>query len=116
MSLKKKDEPVAAQVQKTDITAKDIKQTTPAKVETTAPAKKKGGFKAGLQHMGHGIAKWWRELKSELKKIVWPNRQTVMKNTGVVLMVIVVVGAAVWVMDAVFEYVILNGLLKLIAG
>ena len=30
--------------------------------------------------------RWLREMKSELKKIVWPNRQTVIKNTGTVLL------------------------------
>ena len=32
---------------------------------------------------------WFREMKSELKKVVWPNRQTVTKNTG----------ACIWVFD-----------------
>ena len=27
---------------------------------------------------------WFREMKSELKKVVWPDRKTVMKNTGTV--------------------------------
>ena len=28
---------------------------------------------------------WFREMKSELKKVVWPSKQTVAKNTGTVL-------------------------------
>ena len=31
---------------------------------------------------------WFREMKSELKKVVWPNKQTVLKNTGTVLLVL----------------------------
>ena len=31
--------------------------------------------------------RWFREMKSELKKVVWPNRQGhVSKNTGTVLL------------------------------
>nr|WP_326186125.1 preprotein translocase subunit SecE [uncultured Oscillibacter sp.] len=44
---------------------------------------------------------WFREMKSELKKVVWPNRQTVLKNTGTVLLCSVVIGACIWVFDFV---------------
>ena len=42
---------------------------------------------------------WFREMKSELKKVVWPNRQTVVKNTGTVLLCSLIIGAIVWVCD-----------------
>lgn len=45
--------------------------------------------------------RWFREMKSELKKVVWPTRQTVLKNTGTVLLCSLVVGACIWVFDAV---------------
>ena len=44
---------------------------------------------------------WFREMKSELKKVVWPNKQTVLKNTGTVLLCSVVIGAFIWA----FEFV-----------
>ena len=44
---------------------------------------------------------WFREMKSELKKVVWPNKQTVLKNTGTVLLCSLVIGACIWVFDAV---------------
>ena len=40
---------------------------------------------------------WFREMKSELKKVVWPNRQTVVKNTGTVLLCSLVIGACIWI-------------------
>lgn len=42
---------------------------------------------------------WFREMKSELKKVVWPNRQTVTKNTGTVLLCSLLIGACIWVFD-----------------
>ena len=42
---------------------------------------------------------WLREMRSELKKVVWPNRQTVAKNTGTVLMCSLLVGASIWIFD-----------------
>ena len=42
---------------------------------------------------------WFRETKAELKKVVWPSRETVMKNTGTVLLCSFAVGACIWVFD-----------------
>ena len=44
---------------------------------------------------------WFREMKSELKKVVWPNKQTVLKNTGTVLLCSLCIGACIWIFDAV---------------
>ena len=44
---------------------------------------------------------WFREMKSELKKVVWPSKTTVLKNTGTVLLCSLIVGAAIWIFDAV---------------
>jgi preprotein translocase subunit SecE len=44
---------------------------------------------------------WFREMKSELKKIVWPNKETVAKNTGTVLLCSLVIGACIWIFDFV---------------
>ena len=45
--------------------------------------------------------KWFREMRSELKKVVWPNAETTAKNTGTVLLCSLVVGAVIWIFDAV---------------
>ena len=44
---------------------------------------------------------WFREMKSELKKVIWPDKKTVLKNTGTVLLCSLIVGAAIWIFDAV---------------
>ena len=47
----------------------------------------------------HG--KWFREMRSELKKVVWPDRKTVMKNTGTVLLCSLAIGVCIWIFDFV---------------
>ena len=47
----------------------------------------------------HG--KWFREMRSELKKVVWPDGKTTLKNTLTVLAVSLVIGAVIWIFDAV---------------
>ena len=45
--------------------------------------------------------KWFREMRSELKKVVWPSGKSTMKNTLTVLAVSACVGVCIWVFDAV---------------
>ena len=45
--------------------------------------------------------KWFREMKSELKKVVWPTGKTTFKNTLTVLLCSACVGAFIWIFDAV---------------
>ena len=46
-------------------------------------------------------AKWFREMRSELMKVVWPSAKTTAKNTGTVLLCSLVVGACIWIFDYV---------------
>ena len=47
------------------------------------------------------ICKYFRELRSELKKVVWPTPQQVLKNTLVVVACVLIVGVFVYVFDLV---------------
>ncbi len=42
---------------------------------------------------------FFRDYKSELKKIVWPGPKDVVKNTVIVLIMCVIVGAFIWLLD-----------------
>ena len=44
---------------------------------------------------------WFREMKSELKKVTWPNQKTVVKNTGTVLLCSLLIGVCIWIFDFV---------------
>lgn len=46
-----------------------------------------------------GAGKWFREMKSELKKVVWPTWNQVLKNTGIVIAMILIVGAFIALAD-----------------
>ena len=45
--------------------------------------------------------KFFRELRSELKKVVWPTPQQVLKNALVVAGCVLVVGIFIWLFDFV---------------
>ena len=44
---------------------------------------------------------WFREMKSELKKVVWPTPDKVAKNTGTVILCSLAIGVCIWVFDGV---------------
>jgi preprotein translocase subunit SecE len=48
---------------------------------------------------GRNISKFFRDTKGEIKKIVWPTPKSVFRNTGVVLVTIVVIGLFVFGLD-----------------
>ncbi len=60
-----------------------------------AEGKKKNWFARAIG----SICRYFRELRSELKKVSWPTPKQVMKNTLVVLLCVLVVGIFIWVFD-----------------
>ena len=65
-------------------------------------AKKKANEKKPniFKRLGKGIAKFFRDIKSEIKKIVWPTPKTTFKNMGIVLLAMLIVGVVVFGLDA----------------
>ena len=49
------------------------------------------------------IAKYFRELRSELKKVVWSTPKQVAKNTLIVVACVLVVGVFIWLFDFVAQ-------------
>lgn len=76
---------------------KTVKKEDTSKAEKkTNPIKKVGNF---FVKIGKAIAKFFKDLRGETKKIVWPGRQMVIKSTGIVLAAILVIGAGIWIID-----------------
>ena len=47
------------------------------------------------------LTKFFRDVKSELKKVIWPNKQQLINNTATVLAACLVTGIFIWIADAV---------------
>ena len=64
---------------------------------------KKPGFvarmKAAVKNFGSNVAKFFRDSKSELKKVVWPSGKQLLNNTLVVLVSVLIVGIIVCLFD-----------------
>ena len=62
-----------------------------------AEVKKANWFKRTLGSIG----RYFRELKSELKKVVWSTPQQVLKNAAIVACCVLAVGVFIWLFDFV---------------
>ena len=63
-----------------------------------AETNKKPNF---LVRTGKRFSKWFREMKSELKKVVWPSGKQLLNNTIIVLVAVLIVGVIVCLFDFV---------------
>lgn len=45
------------------------------------------------------VVKFIREMVAEIKKIVWPSKSTVLRNSVIVLIICAILGAFVWIID-----------------
>ena len=46
---------------------------------------------------------FFKEVKSELKKVAWPDRKKVVNNTLIVIAAVVIIGAVIALLDFVFQ-------------
>ena len=67
--------------------------------------------KAAVKIFGARVSKFFRDTKSELKKVVWPSKADVKTNTIVVLITVAVAAVVMILLDAIF-----GGILGLIIG
>lgn len=49
------------------------------------------------------VRRYFRELKSELKKVVWPTPKQVLKNAAIVVACVIFVGVFIWLFDFVAQ-------------
>lgn len=76
---------------------------------------KKPGFvarmKAAVKNFAARVAKFFRDTRSELKKVVWPSKADVKSSTAVVLAGVAIAAVVMILLDTAF-----GGVLGLIIG
>ncbi|MBQ8120114.1 MAG: preprotein translocase subunit SecE [Ruminococcus sp.] len=80
---------------KNDVTKSSKEKDKAKKAVAVKDAKKKGGLK-----------RYFKELKSEMKKVVWPTKKKVINNTGIVMGVMAFMGLFLFAVDSGLGYAI----------
>ncbi len=67
------------------------------KAETKSTAKKP------TEKKPNRAIKFIKDLRAEVKKIVWPTKKQVINNTSVVIVAMLASGAFIWAIDSLFK-------------
>ena len=63
-----------------------------------------GMAKTEKTEKGSKMESWMNGLKAEFKKIIWPDQKTLVKQTGAVVAVSIVLGVMIALLDFIFQY------------
>ena len=92
--LNKRDEAVS----------KESVTSNKAQKQTKTPAKKKD--------KPNRVVRWLKDMRGELKKVTWPSGKVTLKNVGIVIACVIIIGVFIWVFDFIAREVV-RALLKL---
>ena len=67
--------------------------------ENKKTAKKKDAKPSSFAKISKNITKFFKDIRSELKKVVWLNRKQLTNNTITVLITCALVGVIIWLSD-----------------
>ena len=81
-------------------------------INTSKPEKAKKDKENIFARAAKRTARWFREMKSELKKVVWPTRKQTLNNVIVAVVVMVLAGIVIWAFDQL-AYLIVQSLISI---
>lgn len=91
-----------AENKKADTTA----QAQEKKAKKADNSKKKTPFMTKVKNFFGRIGKYFKDTKSELKKVVWPSKKDVKTNTVTVIIVVAIAAVVLILLDLIFGGVI----------
>ena len=74
--------------------------------EDNKPAKKKPEKPSFFNRTSKKVSTWWREMRSELRKVVWPTAKQVTNNSTIVVSSVIAVGIVVFLFDLGANWII----------
>ncbi|WP_298732352.1 preprotein translocase subunit SecE [uncultured Subdoligranulum sp.] len=87
------------------------KKSSNTAAQAQSDKKKKTSFFGKVKNFFKGIAKYFKDTKSELKKVVWPSKKDVKNNTITVIAVVLIAAIVLIVLDLIF-----GGAIHLVVG
>ena len=82
------------------------KKSSNTAAQAQSDKKKKTSFLGKVKNFFKGIAKYFKDTKSELKKVVWPSKKQILNNTGVVLIAIAISAVFIGGLDSILGLIV----------
>lgn len=92
---------------------KDSAQAAPEKKETKKTEAKKAK-KTSKPTIFKKIGNFFKEYRSEMKKVVWYPKDRVLHDTGIVVAALAVCGVMIGILDMLFSFVLVDGVKALV--
>lgn len=83
-----------------------------AKADKKAAKEQKKAEKASKPGFFKRIARYFKDLSGEFKKVVWPTKSQTINNTIVVVVTCAICGLFVWGLDSLFNFIITTLILQ----
>ncbi|HHT45379.1 MAG TPA: preprotein translocase subunit SecE [Fastidiosipila sp.] len=64
--------------------------------------------KDGKPGIGARFKRFFSSIRSEIKKVVWPDREKLVQSTATVLMIILAAAVILWAFDSIINLVLTN--------
>lgn len=65
-----------------------------------------------LANFRRNVVRFFKDIRAELKKVIWPTRQQLVNNTITVLLVCLIIGAIIWIADEALTKIVEWTLMK----
>ncbi|MDR2359865.1 MAG: preprotein translocase subunit SecE [Oscillospiraceae bacterium] len=62
--------------------------------------------KVSLKESGARVSRWFREMRSELKKVVWPDRKKLFNNCLIAIVMMIASGIVIGTFDQLALFVV----------
>ena len=83
--------------------AEKVAKAEKAKAKASKPKNPNGNI---FVRFGKGFKKFWKDFRGEIKRVTWPDRMTVLKNTGVVLVAVAAVCVVIFAIDQGLSFLV----------
>ena len=57
-----------------------------------------------VKKQGGRVKTWWTGLKAEFSKIIWPTKNDIVKQTGVVVVITFILGVLISIIDNIVQF------------
>jgi len=81
----------------------DVSKSSTKEKTAIKKADSKKAAKSARTAKANKMGKFFKDLKAEMKKIVWPTKKQVINNTGVVLVAMLISGLFIWGIDGALK-------------
>ena len=81
--------------------------------EVARPTGRLTSWMHGLSSFVAGIGPFLSDVRSEMKKVTWPDRKQLFELTRVVIIFVFIIAVLIWLLDTILQAILVQGIPRL---